>query len=69
MLSGGELTIETANVELDTAYTVLNADVRTGLYVLISVADTGTGMPPAVLHQAFELFLRQSPTDAEPDWD
>ena len=57
MLSGGELTIETANVELDTAHTALNADVRAGPYVLISVADTGTGMPPAVLHQAFEPFF------------
>jgi DNA-binding response OmpR family regulator len=57
MPAGGTLTIETANVELDCAYAATNTDVTAGLYVLISVADTGTGMPSDVLKQVFEPFF------------
>ena len=57
MASGGELTIETANVELDAGYAAANHDVKPGDYVRISVSDTGAGMPPAVLKQAFEPFF------------
>lgn len=57
MASGGRLTIETANVELDSVYASGNQDVKAGNYVLISVSDTGTGMPPAVLKQVFEPFF------------
>jgi signal transduction histidine kinase/DNA-binding response OmpR family regulator len=57
MMSGGELTIETGNAELDAAYAASNNEVKAGSYVLISVSDTGTGMPPAVLKQVFEPFF------------
>jgi signal transduction histidine kinase/CheY-like chemotaxis protein len=57
MASGGELTIETTNAELDAAYAAANNDVKAGDYVLVSVADTGVGMPPAVLKQVFEPFF------------
>jgi PAS domain S-box-containing protein len=57
MQAGGELIIETSNAELDQAYAATNNDVKPGEYVLISVADTGVGMPPAVLKQVFEPFF------------
>jgi signal transduction histidine kinase/CheY-like chemotaxis protein len=57
MVSGGELTIETTNAELDATYAAANNDVKPGHYVLISVSDTGVGMPPAVLKQVFEPFF------------
>lgn len=57
MASGGGLTIETANAELDAAYAGANNDVKPGNYVLVSVSDTGTGMPAAVLKQVFEPFF------------
>jgi signal transduction histidine kinase/CheY-like chemotaxis protein len=57
MASGGVLTIETTNAELDDAYAAANNDVKPGNYVLVSVSDTGTGMPPSVLKQVFEPFF------------
>ena len=57
MPSGGRLTIETANAELDEDYTASNPDVRTGRYVMIAIADTGSGMAPDVLARAFEPFF------------
>jgi len=61
MPSGGQLAIETANAELDTAYIAANNlasnEMKAGDYVLISVSDSGVGMPPAVLKQVFEPFF------------
>jgi CheY-like chemotaxis protein len=56
MPSSGRLTIETANAELDEDYAARNPDVRTGRYVMIAVADTGSGMAPDVLEHVFEPF-------------
>ena len=41
MLSGGDLTIETSNAELDACYAAANVEATPGSYVLISVTDTG----------------------------
>jgi CheY-like chemotaxis protein len=51
---GGELTIETANAELDAS---TDFEIKAGPYVLISVTDSGTGMKPEVLKQVFEPFF------------
>jgi PAS domain S-box-containing protein len=53
----GKLTIEVNNALLDAAYCAAHPDVAPGQYVMIAVSDTGSGMPPAVLHQAFEPFF------------
>ncbi len=57
MPEGGKLTIEAANAYLDDAYCKQYSDVRPGQYVLISVSDTGTGMPKEVVERAFEPFF------------
>jgi signal transduction histidine kinase/CheY-like chemotaxis protein len=57
MPSGGELIIETANIELDAAYVAAEAEVSAGPYVLIAVSDTGVGMSVDVLRQVFEPFF------------
>jgi len=57
MPSGGKLTIETANVRLDSEYSNTHFEVTEGQYVMIAVSDTGTGMPPDVVKNAFEPFL------------
>jgi CheY-like chemotaxis protein len=57
MPKGGKLTIEAANAELDDRYARTHAEVTPGQYVMISVTDTGTGMPPEIVEKAFEPFF------------
>ena len=58
MPGGGRLTIETKNVTLDRDYVLHQEDdIAPGEYVMLSVTDTGSGMPPAVAKRAFEPFF------------
>jgi len=57
MDGAGRLTIEVNNALLDAAYCASHPDVAPGQYVMIAVSDTGSGMSPEVLRQAFEPFF------------
>jgi CheY-like chemotaxis protein len=57
MNGAGRLTIEANNAVLDDLYCRNHADVAPGQYVMIGVTDTGSGMAPEVLRQAFEPFF------------
>ncbi len=57
----GKLTVEVGNAKLDDDYARAQPDVTPGQYVMIAVSDTGSGMPPEVLAQAFEPFFSTKP--------
>ena len=57
MRSAGTLTLETRNALLDEDYAEQYEEVTPGEYVLLAVADTGTGMPPEIMQRVFEPFF------------
>ena len=56
MPTGGTLSIATQNVTLAAGDPTTDDDIAPGPFVMITIADTGTGMAPDVLERAFEPF-------------
>lgn len=57
MLSGGTLTIEAENIVIDEQYARMTAESTAGPYVVISVGDTGTGIPEDIIRKMFDPFF------------
>jgi len=57
MTDGGKLTFETKNTILDYAYCKMHLGARQGMYVLLSVSDTGHGMDKELREHIFEPFF------------
>jgi CheY-like chemotaxis protein len=54
---GGILSVKAENVSIDESYARMVLDARPGQFVLISVTDTGTGIPAEILSRVFEPFF------------
>jgi PAS domain S-box-containing protein len=61
MQGQGTLTVGTRNTVVDAAYVQTHPFARTGEFVVLSVADTGPGMPLEVLQHIFEPFFTTKP--------
>ena len=61
MPGGGRLTIQTACADLRDGDMDGNAEIVPGEYVMVSVADTGSGMSPETISQVFEPFFTTKP--------
>lgn len=57
MPDGGNLIIETANTRLDAEYADQHTEVKPGQYAMVAVSDTGSGMPPDVIREAFTPYF------------
>jgi signal transduction histidine kinase/CHASE3 domain sensor protein len=57
MPNGGKLTIASGNVALDGSQGDMRNEVKPGTYVMMSVTDTGVGIPPAIRDKVFEPFF------------
>jgi signal transduction histidine kinase/CheY-like chemotaxis protein len=63
MPDGGQLSIQTANVQLDDDFTRAHAGTRTGPHVRLTVTDSGVGMDPDTRARIFEPFFTTKAKD------
>jgi PAS domain S-box-containing protein len=56
MPDGGQLWMETRNVELNSSFASDQSSIKPGSYVMLSVMDTGVGISPDTLPHIFEPF-------------
>jgi PAS domain S-box-containing protein len=57
MPNGGKLTITAENRIIDETYARMHLEAKVGCYVVVTVTDTGTGIPPELLDRIFDPFF------------
>jgi two-component system, cell cycle sensor histidine kinase and response regulator CckA len=57
MPDGGNLSITASNFYVDEIYTRMNIEAKVGQYIVITVSDTGIGIPPEIMDKIFEPFF------------
>ncbi|VVP69226.1 Sensor histidine kinase RcsC [Pseudomonas fluorescens] len=61
MPDGGRLVVSTSNRHLDADFTDLQSNLDPGDYVVLSVTDSGCGMPQTTINRAFDPFFTTKP--------
>jgi PAS domain S-box-containing protein len=64
MPDGGFLGIRAENVEVDAQYAKMNPGASPGVYVMLSVSDTGAGIAPDKIERIFDPFFTTKEADA-----
>mgnify|MGYP001773668292 CR=1 FL=1 len=57
MPDGGTLKIKAQNITLEKHYATQLPDIKPGPYILITVEDTGVGIPPEIIDKIFDPFF------------
>lgn len=57
MPTGGCLSISAENLFIDESYARMHLNVKVGHYVVVSIADTGIGIPPEAIDKIFDPFF------------
>jgi two-component system, cell cycle sensor histidine kinase and response regulator CckA len=57
MPEGGTLAISAENRYLDEHYALLNLEAKPGPYLVVTVSDTGSGIPPELVERIFDPFF------------
>lgn len=57
MPTGGTLTIAADNLVIDEGYRRINPEASSGAFVVLTIADTGTGIPAELLERIFDPFF------------
>lgn len=57
MPDGGTLNISAENFVIDENYVRINPEAKVGSYIIITISDTGIGIPPEILDRIFEPFF------------
>jgi PAS domain S-box-containing protein len=61
MPHGGKIKVHAENAFIDESYCRMQPDAQPGRYVVVTINDTGTGIPPALISRIFEPFFTTKP--------
>lgn len=57
MHNGGTLSISAENIIIDDKNKCINTKANVGPYVVVTISDTGTGVPPEIMNRIFDPFF------------